>query len=403
MGTILVIGGNIHSLVHFRGDMIKKMLSEGHKVFAMAPETDLEGEKDALMTHSVSDKLQAIGVPYFPIPLNRTGVNPLRDLYSLVYLIWKIHELKPEVVLSYTMKPAIYGSVAARIAGVRNTFSMITGLGYVFMGVTWRQKMLCKIVSFLYRIALGFNQKVYFMNPDDLELFVKRKILSGTEKAVLINGSGVNVDHFYLAEPRTDKVVFLIIARLLWDKGVREYVDAARIVKKKYPTACWKIVGPYDNNPSAVSRSDILRWQQEEIIEYMGATEDVRSYIAESSVYVLPSYREGTPRSVLEAMSMGRPVITTDAPGCRETVVDTVNGFLVPVKDSESLAKAMEKFIQNKDLIVTMGAKSREIAEERYDVNKVNLSILQTLDLKVAGKEKSESRIGELTEYETHI
>jgi len=403
MGKILVIGGNIHSLVHFRGDMMKKMLLEGHEVFAMAPETDLEGEKDVRLTQSVAARLQTIGVPYFPIPLNRTGINPFRDLHSLFYLTRKIHELKPDVVLSYTMKPAIYGSLAARIAGVGNSFSMITGLGYVFTGETLRRKMLLNIVSFLYKVALGFNQKVYFMNPDDLELFVKLKILPGPDKAVLINGSGVNVDHFYLAAPQTDQIVFLIIARLLWDKGIREYVNAARILKQKYPTVCWKIVGPYDNNPSAVSRSDIQNWQQEGIIEYLGAVEDVRPYIAESSVYVLPSYREGTPRSVLEAMSMGRPIITTDAPGCRETVVDNINGFLVPVKDSESLAKAMEMFIQNKELIAEMGANSRDLAEERYDVNKVNLSIIQALELKAVRKEKLESRIGELTEYETHI
>ena len=381
MGKILIIGGNAYSLVHFRGDMIKSMVEEGHEVFAMAPETDLEGDAAAVMTRSISTQLSSLGVPFLPIPLNRTGINPLRDLYTIYYFIKKMKELKPDVVLSYTMKPVIYGSIAAKLAGVENVFSMITGLGYVFIGETLRQRLLSKIVISLYKIALKFNNKIYFMNPDDLVLFKKLNILSDIQKTVLINGSGVNIDRYAYVKPKTDKIVFLIIARLLWDKGIGEFVSAARLLKKKYPDVSWRIVGPFDNNPSSIKRTDIQKWQDEGLIDYLGPTEDVRPYIAECSVYVLPSYREGTPRSVLEAMSMGRPIITTDAPGCRETVVDGVNGFLVPVRDSEKLAKTMEKFIHNIGLIKELGAKSREIAEQRYDVNKVNRSILDTMGL----------------------
>lgn len=381
MGKILIIGGNAYSLVHFRGDMIKSMVEEGHEVFAMAPETDLEGDTAAVMTRSISTQLSSLGVPFLPIPLNRTGINPLRDLYTIYYFIKKMKELKPDVVLSYTMKPVIYGSIAAKLAGVENIFSMITGLGYVFIGETLRQRVLSKIVIILYKIALKFNNKIYFMNPDDLVLFKKLNILPDIQKTVLINGSGVNIDRYAYVKPQTDKIVFLIIARLLWDKGIGEFVSAARLLKKKYPDVSWRIVGPFDNNPSSIKRTDIQKWQDEGLIEYLGPTEDVRPYIAECSVYVLPSYREGTPRSVLEAMSMGRPIITTDAPGCRETVVDGVNGFLVPVRDSEKLAKTMEKFIHNIGLIKELGAKSREIAEQRYDVNKVNRSILDTMGL----------------------
>ena len=381
MGKILIIGGNAYSLVHFRGDMIKSMVEEGHEVFAMAPETDLEGGAAAVMTRSISTQLSSLGVPFIPIPLNRTGINPLRDLYTIYYFIKKMKELKPDVVLSYTMKPVIYGSIAAKLAGVENVFSMITGLGYVFIGETLRQRLLSKIVISLYKIALKINNKIYFMNPDDLVLFKKLNILSDIQKTVLINGSGVNIDRYAYVKPKTDKIVFLIIARLLWDKGIGEFVSAARLLKKKYPDVSWRIVGPFDNNPSSIKRTDIQKWQDEGLIDYLGPTEDVRPYIAECSVYVLPSYREGTPRSVLEAMSMGRPIITTDAPGCRETVVDGVNGFLVPVRDSEKLAKTMEKFIHNIGLIKELGAKSREIAEQRYDVNKVNRSILDTMGL----------------------
>ena len=388
MGRILVIGGNAYSLVHFRGDMIKNMVDEGHEVIAMAPETDLEGDASTPMTRSISNKLQSIGVPYLPIPLNRTGINPLRDLHTIYYLIRKMHELKPDVVLSYTMKPVIYGSIAAQFAGVGSVFSMITGLGYVFIGDTMRQKVLSKIVIFLYKKALAYNQKIYFMNTDDLDLFTKLGILPDSQKTVLINGSGVNIEHYAYTKPKNGKMVFLIIARLLWDKGIGEFVSAARLLKKKYPEVSFHIVGPYDNNPSAIKRNDILKWQDEGLIEYMGSTEDVRPYIAECSVYVLPSYREGTPRSVLEAMSMGRPIITTDAPGCRETVIDGINGFLVPVRDSERLSNAMEKFLQNPSLITEMGAKSREIAEARYDVNKVNHSIMQAMGLEFLDKKQ---------------
>ena len=381
MARILVIGGNVHSLVLFRGDMIQQMVEDGNEVFAMAPATDLEGEAANLLTKLVAEKLQTLGVPYLPIPLNRTGVNPLKDLHSICWLSRKMNEIEPDVVLSYTMKPVIYGSIAARLAGVRNIFSMITGLGYVFTGDSVRQRALARIVIVLYKLALGFNKKIYFMNPDDLNLFRQLKIVPDGKKTVMINGSGVNVERYSFKPPQAETVIFLIIARLLWDKGIGEFVSAARLLKEKYPEVRWQIVGPFDNNPSAIHREDMAKWQAEGLIEYMGATEDVRPYLEKASVYVLPSYREGTPRSVLEAMAMGRPVITTDAPGCRETVIDGVNGFLVPVRDKVALAEAMDKFIIDKDLMAEMGRKGREIAESRYDVHKVNLSILRPMEL----------------------
>ena len=381
MARILVIGGNVHSLVLFRGDMIQQMVEDGNEVFAMAPATDLEGEAANRLTKLVAEKLQTLGVPYLPIPLNRTGVNPLKDLHTIYWLSRKMNEIEPDVVLSYTMKPVIYGSIAARLAGVRNIFSMITGLGYVFTGDSVRQRALARIVIVLYKLALGFNKKIYFMNPDDLNLFRQLKIVAGGKKTVMINGSGVNVERYSFKPPQMETVIFLIIARLLWDKGIGEFVSAARLLKEKYPEVRWQIVGPFDNNPSAIHREDVVKWQAEGLIEYMGATEDVRPYLEKASVYVLPSYREGTPRSVLEAMAMGRPVITTDAPGCRETVIDGVNGFLVPVRDKVALAAAMEKFILDKNLMAEMGKKGREIAESRYDVHKVNLSILRPMEL----------------------
>ena len=230
-------------------------------------------------------------------------------------------------------------------------------------------------------MALKGNTKVFFQNPDDMELFAELNLIRGTEQAVLINGSGVDIEHYREVRPVTEKIVFLLIARLIRDKGLYEYVEAARIIKQHYPEVVFRLVGPFDSNPTAISEATVNQWQGEGVIEYAGETKDVRPYIAGSSVYVLPSYREGTPRTVLEAMSMGRPIITTDAPGCRETVIHGKNGYLVPVKNLDALVEALERFIANPELIPIMGKESRKIAEEKYDVRKVNATILNTMGL----------------------
>lgn len=369
MSRIIIIGGYARSLINFRGDLIEKLVKDGHEVIAMAPE---EGG---------AEELRLLGAQYVPIPLQRTGTNLFKDLYTLFYLANIIKKLKTDIVLSYTIKPVIYGSLAARMVGIKEIYSMVTGLGYVFTGTTIKQQILAKLVGFLYQHAIRGNQKVYFQNPDDLALFHEVGILPDARKALLINGSGVGTTKFPYVQPRLGCISFLLIARLLWDKGIGEFVAAARLLKQRYPSVSFKIVGPYDNNPNAIKQSDIMGWEFENVIEYLGKTDDVRPYIADASVYVLPSYREGTPRSVLEAMSMGRPIITTNAPGCRETVIDGSNGFLVPIKDSKALAAAMERFIINPELISRMGEKSREIAVEKYDVHKVNYSIMHGMGL----------------------
>lgn len=369
MARIIIIGGYAKSLVTFRGDLIEKLVQDGHEVIAMAPEE--EGAEELLL----------LGAQYFSVPLQRTGTNLFQDLYTLYYLTTIIQKLQADIVLSYTIKPVIYGSLAAQLAGIKDIYSMVTGLGYVFTGQTIKQQILRKLVSFLYQHAIKGNQKVYFQNPDDLALFHAVGILPDAQKAVLINGSGVGTTKFPYVKPKLESISFLLIARLLWDKGIGEFVEAARLIKQRYPSVSFKIVGPYDSNPKAIKPSDVMKWEFEKVIEYVGKTDDVRPYIADASVYVLPSYREGTPRSVLEAMSMGRPIITTDAPGCRETVIDGSNGFLVPIKDSKALAAAMERFILNPELISQMGEKSREMAVEKYDVRKVNYSIMQGMGL----------------------
>lgn len=369
MAKIVIIAGYAKSLINFRGELIKSMVGQGHQVIAMAPEIGFDLE------------LKSIGAQYIPIPLHRTGLNPLKDLSSFITLVRTIKNLKPDIVLSYTIKPVIYGSLAARLLKIKNTFSMITGLGYAFSGNSISQRMLGYVVRFLYKQALVNNKKIFFQNPDDLAVFETLNILTDKNRAVLINGSGVDTDKFAFTKAKKHPLSFLLIARLLWDKGIGEYVEAARMLKPRYQEVSFKILGPLDSNPKSISATTVNSWHSDGVVEYLGETDDVRPYIADISVYVLPSYREGTPRSVLEAMSMGRPVITTDAPGCRETVRSGVNGFLVPVKDNYALAEAMEYFIRNPEMVSVMGAKSREIAVEKYDVNKVNRVIMRAIGL----------------------
>jgi glycosyltransferase involved in cell wall biosynthesis len=231
----------------------------------------------------------------------------------------------------------------------------------------------------LYRFALRHNTIVFFLNRDDIKYFRESRLVDNN--AVQLDGEGVDPLLYKPVDATVKQTTFLLIARLIRDKGIREFVQAAAILKNRHPKAIFQILGPFDSNPTAMTPEQISAWQASGSIEYLGEAKDVRPYIANSSVDVLPSYREGLPRTVLEAMAMGRPIITTDAPGCRETVTDGENGFLVPVKDVEALAAAMEKFILQPELIKKMGERSREIVEEKYDVHKVNARIQQHMGL----------------------
>jgi glycosyltransferase involved in cell wall biosynthesis len=297
-------------------------------------------------------------------------------------LVKLLRRLRPDIVLAYTIKPVIYGSLACRLTGVQRCYSMITGLGYAFMGgVGLRQRLVGKLAPLLYRTALAGNAGVFFQNRDDLALFVNTGLLRAQHKALVINGSGVDTDYFRPAPLPAGPVAFLLIARLLKDKGISEYAAAALAIKQRYPDTIFRLIGPLDPNPAAISKEQTYAWHQAGVLEYLGEAKDVRPHLASCNVYVLPSYREGTPRTVLEAMAMGRPIITTDAPGCRETVTHGDNGFLVPVKDVGALAEAMQRFITHPEWIPRMGQRGREIAEIKYDVRKVNAAILRHMHL----------------------
>lgn len=370
----LLIAGFPDSLINFRGPLIAALLAEGLEVHIASPSIPASSP----IRHS----LEKLGVHVHQIILQRTGLNPLMDLITLAQLWRLMQSLKPDFTLGYTVKPVIYGSLAAWFADVPNRFAMITGLGYAFQGENGKRSWLKRIVASLYREALAKTSKVFFQNPDDEALFYQQNILSKIEqKSVVVNGSGIDVESFNVVSMPA-KPCFLLIARLLGDKGVREYVKAACIVKSRYPEVSFGLVGWIDANPDSISENELAQWIDSGVVEFYGRQSDVKPALAKCSVYVLPSYREGTPRTVLEAMAMGRPIITTDAPGCRETVIDGENGFLVPVKAIDELAVVMLKFINQPELIHTMGKRSRQIAEQKYDVRKVNNHMLQEMGVK---------------------
>jgi glycosyltransferase involved in cell wall biosynthesis len=368
---ILVLAGLADSLINFRKQLLEAFRGNGFDVFALAPAADPE----------IVDALNRIGVAFRTVRLSRSGTSLLEDARYYLELRKRIREIEPDVVFSYTIKPVIYGSLAARACGVKQVVSMITGAGYAFQKATWKGKAIHALVRPLYRKALASNDVVFFQNRDNLAQFSEEGILGDPRKAALIPGSGVDLTHYALVAPRIRPVTFLLIARLMYDKGIREYVEAARSLKAGYPEARFRLLGPLDPNPAGVPRRVVEEWQREGVIEYLPETRDVRPFLAETSVYVLPSYHEGMPRTVLEAMAMGRPIVTTDAPGCRETVVQGRNGYLVPVKDSAALSQAMERFLIDPSLIAAMGHQSRLLAEERFDVRKVNSEILSRMGI----------------------
>jgi len=372
----LLIASYADSLINFRGPLLDALLEKGLDVHVAAP--------DMPSGSAVRMHLEQKGVEVHEIPLRRVGMNPFADLLALVALCKLMRDIKPDSVLAYTVKPVIYGLLAARITRVGRRFALITGLGYAFQSadsqVSGGRGMLKALVQRLYALALSSTTRIFFQNPDDEALFKQLHLISTDTPSTVVNGSGVDVNDFNVA-PFPEHVSFLLIARLLGDKGVREFVSAARAVKSKYANVTFKIVGWIDENPNAIASDELDAWVAEGTVEYLGRLKDVRPAISSSSVYVLPSYREGTPRTVLEAMAMGRAVITTDAPGCRETVVDGVNGFLVPVKKVDELTAAMLNFVENPQLISALGKRSRELAELKYDVKKVNAAMLQGMGI----------------------
>jgi glycosyltransferase involved in cell wall biosynthesis len=369
-----VISSQAFAIVNFRGPLIRELVARGVAVYALAPDFDDD-------TRAGVAGLGARPVDY---SLSRTGLNPLRDLVDLVRLRGVLRRLAPDAALANYIKPVIYGSIAAWAGGIPARYSMIEGLGYVFIEdgrpLSLRRQALRYVVSGLYKLAIKTNRRVLFLNPDDLGHFVAANVVTAAQ-AAQIDGIGLDLDYYTPVPPVLEPVTFLLIARMLREKGVYDFIAAARMVKRRFPNVRFVLVGGTDPNPGSVDKAELETWEREGLVEWAGQVADVRPWIARASVFVLPSYREGVPRSNQEAMAMERPVITTDCVGCRETVVDGVNGYLVPVRSPDALAAAMMRFVESPDLIQQMGREGRRIAEARFDVRAINRRILEILGL----------------------
>ncbi len=366
---VVVLTSIAISLPNFRGPLIRSMVDAGVEVFALAPDYD----------DTVRAAVRTLGATPVDIALERTGLKPLRDLRDAAGLYRVLRRLKPDLIFSYFIKPVIYGSMAARLAGVPRRFALVAGLGYVFTpdgrGNTVRRRILRAVASTLYRLAFRACDAVFLQNDDDVRELVDAGLLP-LDKVRRLAGSGVDLDVLRETPPVLVPPTFLLMGRLLREKGVVEFAEAARMVRIDHPEARFVLLGGTDPNPGGLTADAVRQMAAAGGIEWLGHVSDVKPYIAASSVYVLPSYREGKPRSTQEAMAIGRAVVTTDAPGCRDTVIDGINGFLVPVRDAAALADAMRQFLDRPQLIVEMGRESRRLAEEWFDVHKINRAIL---------------------------
>jgi glycosyltransferase involved in cell wall biosynthesis len=366
---VAIISHHAPTIVSFRGALIRSLVQRGAEVWVLAPD----------YTPEIKKSVCALGVMVADYPLHRTGMNPFKDLQTFFALQRILRQIHPHIVLPYSVKAIIYGLLAA--GHVERRVVLMAGLGYAFTETnpSLRRRLLRFVIKQMYRAALRRADAVLFFNPDDLREFCEESIIH-PEQAVLLGGTGVDLAQFSPQPPVLSPVTFTLAARLLREKGIEEFAEAARLIKQRYLNTRFLLLGGLDTNPGSLREVEVRRWVDEGVLEWPGHVPDVKPYLMQTSVYVLPSYyREGVPRSTQEAMAMARPVITTDAPGCRETVVQGVNGFLVPPRDVDALVAAMERFIRQPDLIITMGQASRKLAEERFDVHKINAIILQAM------------------------
>lgn len=370
--TVALLTSIAYSLPNFRGTLIEALVARGHRVLAMAPDYD----------DRVRARVAALGAEPVDVSLARAGLSPARDAADMVRLARLFRADRPDALLAYFAKPVIYGTLAAALAGVPRRITMLEGLGYIFAddGAASAKRRAVRLVSeTLYRPALALSDKTIFLNEEDRALFVGRGLVRG-DKALNIGGVGVRLRDYTPTPGPTDPVSFILACRLVREKGVVEFVEAARLVKARAPHVRFVLLGGEDLNPNGLKAGEVQGWVDEGLIKWPGHVDDVRDWIGRASVFVLPSfYREGVPRSIQEAMAMGKPIVTTDQVGCRDTVVEGVNGYLVPQRQAAPLAEALMRFVERPDRIATMGAASRRMAEERYDVHRTDDLLIDLL------------------------
>ncbi|MCO8074285.1 glycosyltransferase family 4 protein [Acinetobacter lwoffii] len=373
----ILIGTIASSFYGFRADLIRTLLKKGHQVYAFTSEYTAEDLK----------KIERLGATPVMYTLNRGGLNPLADMIATYQLSKKIKVINPDLVFSYFSKPVIFGTLAARIAKVPRIIGMLEGLGYTFTdqpkGQSKKTQLIRKIQVFLYKIALPQLDQLIFLNPDDPKDLLERHEIQ-VKKVKILGGIGLNLKD-YPYQPLSSihfPIKFLFIGRLLKEKGIYEFIQAAKLVKKIYPDTQFTVLGAIDpHNLGALQQTELDTLISSNIIQYPGHVGNIKDWIADNHVFVLPSYREGVPRSTQEAMAIGRAVITTDVPGCRETVIDSVNGFLVPKWNPQALAEKMIYFIEHPEQVRMMGDQSHKIAIEKFDAEKVNQRLLEILGI----------------------
>ncbi|MBQ4567740.1 MAG: glycosyltransferase family 4 protein [Desulfovibrio sp.] len=372
---ILVLGNQGRAVSIFWSVLMRQMLAAGHTVVCCIPPGDSEADA----------ALNALGVRVRHYPLDRKGLHPLHDVTTFRALHAMFRQERPDFLFASTIKPVIYGCLAARLAGVPHIYATITGLGYAFEADTFFKKCVNRLCSLLYRLALSRAEGVFFQNRDDVAVFQQAGILRTDARVLMARGTGVDTGHFALTPlpplPPEGPIVFLLVARLLEAKGLAEYAEAARLLKARHPQTRVQLLGPPEHGLGSVSLETVRHWERECGLEYLGETRDVRPFVAAAHVLVLPSWREGTPTAVMEAMSMGRAAIVTDAPGCREVVEDDHNGRIVPLRDARALAAAMTDMVERPEQIGRMGQAGRQMAEQLFDAQVVADGILHQMGL----------------------
>lgn len=366
---ICVLGNQARATFLFWRVLMCTAMERGHSVLCLVPDGDEENSR----------RIRDLGVDLRHYSLDRKGLSPANDMRTFLELRKIFSSENIDLLFASTIKPVIYGCMAAKNCGIPHIYATITGLGYAFEADTLFKKVINRLSISLYRTALAGIEGVFFQNRDDADLFGSCGILRKDARVLFARGTGVDCEHFAATSlPATDSgLVFLSIGRLLEAKGFREFVEAARMVRQKYPAASFRILGPKEQGLGSIGDEEIASWAGS--VDYLGATSDVRPYVADAHVIVLASWREGTPTAIMEAMSMGRPCIVTDVPGCREVVRDGQNGLLVKVKDPQSLAAAMERLCADPQSLAAMGASGRELATGTFDAGVVARGILDDM------------------------
>lgn len=371
---IIIVGTTASSMLHFRIELIKTLIDNNYDIYTFICEYTIEE----------LNKLKELGVTPITYTMARGGLNPFADLKAVKELTKKIKEIQSNIVFSFFAKPVVYGTIAARFAKVPKVIGMLEGLGYTFTdqpnGISFKAKIVRSIQVLLYRVALPKLDDLIFLNHDDPKDLLEKYSIKA-KKVHVLGGIGLNLEQYPYSTAPTSLINFLFIGRLLKEKGIFELAEAAKIVKEQYPECVITVLGAIDpENMGALKKDQLDNLIQKKIFNYPGYVNNIQEWIKNCSVFILPSYREGFPRSTQEAMAIGRPIITTDVPGCRETVIDGVNGFLIPKWNSEALAKKMIYFINNPAQVNVMGQESYKISVEKFDANKVNDKLIQILE-----------------------